>query len=212
MVAVLILPAAFAAAIVVDACGEQFVYTKSSDFTDSRVVINFESGDHQIDVFAKSGYEITKVELDVDNDGHSGYHTYATSSVNNFNPAGNQIDSARVTVKKTCPDVCPNIEGDQYVVPEGKVLEEGQCVTPEEPEEPTATSTPETPSEPAKPSSTMSGGGGMCHPSTGYPECQQPQNYAFFGITPTGAQKDQLMLFLIQQVLGKMSQIFTLIK
>ncbi len=92
-----------AQAVVVDECGSEFVYTKTADFSDSRVTINFESGDQQIDVSAASGYEVIKVELDVDNDNQSGYYTYATGAVNNLNPnPGNDINSARVTVRKTC--------------------------------------------------------------------------------------------------------------
>ena len=61
-------------ATVVDSCGQSFTYEKTSDFSDTRVDINYENGDHQIDVSAQSGYAVTDVELDVDDDGFSGYH------------------------------------------------------------------------------------------------------------------------------------------
>src|SRR3989344_906461 len=93
-----------AAAFATDDCGEEFVYTKSSDFSDSRVSINFELSDNQIDVSAQSGYEITKVELEVSDDGHSGFYQYATGPVNNFNPnPGTEIQVAKVTMKRVCP-------------------------------------------------------------------------------------------------------------
>lgn len=89
-----------------DACNQEFIYTKSSDFNDNRVSINFESNDNQIDVSAKNGYEVTKVELDVSNDNKSGYYTYATTSVNNFNPnPGTDINSAKITLIKVCQKV-----------------------------------------------------------------------------------------------------------
>lgn len=122
-----------AQAIQGDSCGEVFVYTKTNDFSDTRITINFEDQGNQdnrkIDVSAKTGYVITKVELDVDNDGHNGYFTYATGPVNNYNPnPGDEINSAKITTKKSCPDVCANIAGDQYSVPEGMVQQGNNCV------------------------------------------------------------------------------------
>ncbi len=112
-----------------DSCNQETTYTKSSDFSDSRVNINFESSDTQIDVSAATGYQVVKVELEVSDDGHSGFHLYATGAVNNLNPnPGGEIQVAKVTVKKICPDVCPNISGDQFSVPSGMELYNGQCV------------------------------------------------------------------------------------
>lgn len=91
-----------------DNCDQVITYEKSNDFSDSRVSINFESGDKQIDVSAQSGYQITEVALDVENDGHSGFFVYSTSAVNNFNPnPGDDIDEARVKVKKVCASPTP---------------------------------------------------------------------------------------------------------
>jgi hypothetical protein len=88
---------------VVASCGSTTTYTKSSDFADSLVDINFSSSNYVISVSAGSGYAVTKVELDVDNDGYGGYHTYATGPLTNFNPnPGNQITSARVEVTRVC--------------------------------------------------------------------------------------------------------------
>lgn len=123
-----------------DTCGEEFVYTKTNDFADSRVEIDFETAfgqpRNQIDVLAKSGYSVTKVELDVVGDGYIGFHTYTLSAVTDYNPnPGYTIDAARVTVKADAcvpppVDVCPNLDGAQAVVPEGHVLQDGQCVIP----------------------------------------------------------------------------------
>jgi hypothetical protein len=96
----------------IDSCDQIFEYTKTGDFDDSRVNINFEknpgnlSFSNQIDVSAKNGYVITKVELDVEDDNHQGLWTYATNAVNNFNPnPGDKINSAKITVKKVCDKV-----------------------------------------------------------------------------------------------------------
>ena len=114
----------------VDACGDISTYTKSDDFNDTRVNINFESDDEQIDVSAKTGYVITKVELDVKDDPYNGYWLYASGPVTNLNPyPGGEIKSAKITVKKTCPDLCPNVDGDQYTVPEDMFVNQaGQCL------------------------------------------------------------------------------------
>lgn len=127
-----------------DVCGEEFVYTKTNDFTDSRVEIDFETAfgqsRNQIDVQPQSGYTILKVELDVDGDGHVGYHTYTLSSVSDYNPnPGTAINGARVTVKKNdCEvpppvDVCSNIEGNQSTVPSGYTESGGICTEIPEP-------------------------------------------------------------------------------
>jgi hypothetical protein len=147
---------------VVDSCNQEFVYTKTSDYDDSRVNINFENSDYQIDVYAKSGYQVTKVELDVDNDGYGGYHTYATGPVSNLNPnPGNDICCARVTVKKVCPTPTPTStptptpteepeEEYYYVCRENSCVKvegegESQCEVDEDcfEEEPTPTDEPE---------------------------------------------------------------------
>src|SRR4030042_6386866 len=92
-----------------DGCNELFTYEKTSDFDDSRVHINFESNDKQIDVSAQSGYSITKVWLDVDNDSHSGYFQYSSGALNNFNPnPGDDINKAKVEVKKVCASPSPS--------------------------------------------------------------------------------------------------------
>lgn len=148
----IILPMSFVAADESDVCGQEFVYVKDSDLNtfstfpetvDERVLIRYEGEgpgfpDRMVDInnearFAQDGYVVTKVELDVENDGHDGYFLYAEGPLNNFNPIGDRILSIKVTVKKSCPDVCSNIDGDQYTVPEGYVLDAGQCVLPPSP-------------------------------------------------------------------------------
>lgn len=108
-IAALILAATFTfaapafATVQPDACDAVTQYQKSSDYSDTRVDINYSDSDQKISVSAKSGYVITEVALQVSDDGFSGFHVYATGPVNNFNPPGNNdVDDAKVTVKKVC--------------------------------------------------------------------------------------------------------------
>lgn len=83
-------------------CGT-FTYDFGNDGNNGRVSVDFESSDQQIDVSGINGWTVTKVELNVENDGHAGFYQYSTSPLNNFNPnPGNDIDDARVTVTKSC--------------------------------------------------------------------------------------------------------------
>ena len=103
-----------------DSCYQLFTYEKSGDFDDARIHINFESSDEQIDVSAQSGYSITRVWLDVDNDGHSGYFQYSSGPMNNFNPnPGNDIEEAKVEVKKVCASPSPSPSPEQSPSPSG---------------------------------------------------------------------------------------------
>lgn len=124
-----------------DNCNQVYTYTKSGDFSDSRVSINFENNDNQIDVSAKSGYSIIDVLLDVDNDGHNGYFLYATSPVNNFNPnPGDEINSAKVDVKEVCvPTPTPTKKPTATPTPTPTVK---PTATPTPTVKPTATPTP----------------------------------------------------------------------
>lgn len=126
------------------ACGAEFVYEQRStgshegnfgDYYDEKVSIDFDFPlAREITISTNDPYVLVKVELDVDGDGHAGYFDYIDEFPGEFNPSpGDRIDNARVTVKKDCPDVCPNIDGNQYEVPEGYILEEGQCVLPPPP-------------------------------------------------------------------------------
>lgn len=126
----------------VDDCNEVFTYTKSSDFSDSRVNINFESNDYQIDVSGVGVYQVTEVALDVSDDGHSGFFVYSTSAVNNFNPSGDEINEARVKVKKVCatatPTASPSATPEVTPSPEPSVTP-----TPEVTPQPSVTPSPE---------------------------------------------------------------------
>lgn len=136
---VLVLLPVSVGATVVDSCGQTFDYLKNGDFNDSRVHIDFinttsPGNPDTITVTAEDGYVVTHVELDVAGDGIGGFTTYSSGALIDFNPnPGTNIDGVKVTVKKVCPDVCPNLEGDQYTIPEGYVVEEGQCVLPPPP-------------------------------------------------------------------------------
>ena len=139
----------------VDECNEVFTYTKSDDFSDARVNINFESNDNQIDVSAQSGYQITEVSLEVSDDGHSGFYLYATGSVNNFNPnPGTVIQVAKIKVKKVCASATPTASPSATpVVTATPSASPSPSSTPSESPVPSETPTPsETPE--ATPSST----------------------------------------------------------
>ncbi len=91
-----------------DDCNEEFQYTKSSDYSDGRVVIDFintgaDGNPDSIKVEAKSGYQLVKVELDVEDDNQGGYHDYSGNFPGTFNPnPGKDVDGAKVKVKKVC--------------------------------------------------------------------------------------------------------------
>ena len=122
-----------------DQCGEEHTYTVSNDSSSYPANVDFintgSSGNpDSITVTADAGFAITKVEVSVDDDGVPGFTTVATGPVTNLNPSGTTINVAKVTVKKVCPDLCANIAGDQYVVPEGMIVQDGnQCVLPPPP-------------------------------------------------------------------------------
>jgi hypothetical protein len=72
------------------------------------IFVNYGSSDNSITITTDGGYLITKVELDVDDDGHSGFWTYLTSSgvpsfVVNPNP-GSEINNAKITVVRPASD------------------------------------------------------------------------------------------------------------
>jgi len=103
----------------VESCNQQTEYTKSFDFNDFRVNIDLQDNDRAITVTAKTGYELVSVQLDVDNDGHTGYYTYPVVNGVKFNPnPGDEINCAKVKVVKVC-DLCTNLEGVQKTIPAG---------------------------------------------------------------------------------------------
>lgn len=95
----------------IDQCNQVFEYpTKTDDFNDSRITINYHDSDQQIDVSAHTGYVITEVALEVPDDGFSGFHVYATGPITNFNPPGSHdITGAKVKVKKVCATPTPTV-------------------------------------------------------------------------------------------------------
>ena len=91
-----------------DQCNQEFTYTKTGDFDDSRVHINFESGDDQIDVSAKAGYQVVTIDLEVDGITQSGYDLHFSGGLDNYNPnPGGDIDEVKVVVKKVCEEPTP---------------------------------------------------------------------------------------------------------
>lgn len=125
-----------------DQCGESYTYTFSSggqnngDDSSKPANIDYHNTQSQgnpdsLTVSADAGFQIIKVEVSVDDDGQPGFTQIATGPITNVNPSGTTIHATKVTVKKVCPDVCPNIEGDQYEVPEDMIVDgNGQCVIP----------------------------------------------------------------------------------
>jgi hypothetical protein len=114
-----------------DSCNQQFTYEKSGDFNDSRVTINFYDGDEKVDVSADSGYALVSVQYDLEGGSQSLVSWSFTGDSTTINPSGSvEVDDVRVVVKKVCPDLCPNISGEQYTVPGGMEVYNGQCVTP----------------------------------------------------------------------------------
>lgn len=102
----------------VDKCGEQFTYTKSNDYHDSRVDINYQDNDDAITVTQGSGYSLVSVQLDVQGDGIGGLVTYPVVSGVKFNPnPGGDIDSAKVIVEKVCRAVCADETAANYEAP-----------------------------------------------------------------------------------------------
>src|SRR3989344_1549959 len=122
---------------IADSCNQETTYTKSSDFNDSRVNINFQDfdgdNDSRVTVTPASGYKLVSIGVD-----------YTGSDANEANPSvggglsavtytapfksgedddeRESIDHVTVTVKKICEqpvDVCPNLEGNQTTLPEG---------------------------------------------------------------------------------------------
>lgn len=69
--------------------------------TSGGISVAYSNNDNTVSVTPPAGYSITKVELDVDNDGFGGFHTYFTGSSSgvtlNPNPGG-EIEETRVTV------------------------------------------------------------------------------------------------------------------
>src|SRR4030067_3875096 len=76
-----------------DSCGETFTYTKSNDFSENRVSIDFintpsQGNPDSIGVNAKvaNGYRLVKVELLIEDDNQIGYQDHTTSFPGTFNP------------------------------------------------------------------------------------------------------------------------------
>lgn len=109
----------------------------------------------------------------------------------------------------------PNVAGDYdltVIVYRGNEVNPNNCDTSIV--EDTATETLEVeaipaPSAPAAVS--YGGGGGMCHPNTGYPECQSAAHFRFHGLTPSFGAVNMDVLFqklaLLQKAISLLEQI-----
>lgn len=96
-----------AGATQVDQCNQEWTYERSSDYSDSRVSINFQSSDYEIDVNGVGNYVLQGIWLDVSNDGVGGYKYIGDQALVDYNPSGNEIDWAKVKVKLICPKPTP---------------------------------------------------------------------------------------------------------
>lgn len=155
-------------AAVVDPCNSEYTSTKTNDYDDARVNINFQDGDESITVTPKAGYSIVSVQLDVEDDGHGGFYTYPVVANVKFNPnPGEDIDSAKVVVKKVCTEVCNDTAATNYqaLVPGQTVANNTLCQYPV-PVVTTPTVENTTPTTPAQapqvqaPSKAVNAGGG----------------------------------------------------
>lgn len=93
-----------------ETCNQQTVYTKSDDFDDFRVNINFTDGDQKVIVTAKSGYSLVSLWYDWQGDGESDLDDQWTvdSNPETIDPSGSKvITDVQVTVKKFCATATP---------------------------------------------------------------------------------------------------------
>jgi len=107
-------------------CGDNTIET-NNDLKNDKVHINFESDNHRshdykttISVNGRSGWQVTGVWLDVEDDNHSGYFKYSTSSLSDFNPSpGKKINKVKVSLYKDCPSSpTPTVEITPTITPE----------------------------------------------------------------------------------------------
>jgi peptidoglycan hydrolase-like protein with peptidoglycan-binding domain len=114
-----------------DSCGQMFTYVKSSDFTDSRVKIDFLSGDLRVSVDPLGAYKLLEIAYDYTGSDANDATVSVVDGVSTIMvdaPGSNDIEHVTVKLKKSCPDLCPNIEGDQYTIPSGQEIVDGSCV------------------------------------------------------------------------------------
>jgi LPXTG-site transpeptidase (sortase) family protein len=87
-----------------DQCQENtFTYEKSSDFSDSKIEIDFKDSNKKVEVSAKSGYQITEVWLEIKDKEHDYFHKYGTSAGTYSSEHKDKIAKVKVVVKKVCP-------------------------------------------------------------------------------------------------------------
>lgn len=124
----------------VDQCGAEFWVEVKQDYSNDRVSIDFLSYNTKINIAAKEGYKIVKVLLKVDSYDQSAYKDYTDKFPGEFNPPGILIKYAKVTVVKTCTEVCNNKEATNYSeLKEGSTIANNALCTYLEPETPVAT-------------------------------------------------------------------------
>ena len=92
-----------------DECGVSTYYI-DRDSNNGKVSVDFENNNKQVDIYGVNGYQVVKVEMDVEDDNHSGFWKYSDGNLNNFNPnPGGNIKEVRVTVSKVCFTPTPKV-------------------------------------------------------------------------------------------------------
>lgn len=151
----------------IDQCGEQFNYSKSQDYADTRVTIDYTNTQSAgnpdtvgINAEVANGYKLVKVELDVSNDDQNGYVDHTSDFPGTFNPnPGETINGAKVVVEKTCTPVCNDKEATNFEeLKEGETIANNELCTYPTPEPPVATPSA-TPTPKATPELPKTGGG-----------------------------------------------------
>lgn len=91
-------------------CGT-YTYYFERDSNNGKVEVDFKSNSKIISVKSTNGWIVTKVELDVKDDNHTGFWKYSDGELSDFNPnPGGEIEEARVTVSKTCFTQSPTVK------------------------------------------------------------------------------------------------------
>jgi len=119
-------------------------YTKSSDFSNTKVSIDYSDNRKTVTINPVGDYYITKVKLSVQEDTHTGFYDYTSHFPGTFNPnPGNEIDSSEVTVKRDaapavthqkCTPVYGNVEhtytGKNWDT-NGQAIWNNNCIVPQ---------------------------------------------------------------------------------
>ena len=116
----------------VDQCGEEFTSTKTGDFSNDRVDINFTQGN--VVVTAKEGYVLVSIAYDWQGDGEGDLDDFWGVDQNPATvDAQGSITDISVIVKRVCGEVCNDETASNFEeVVEGQTVANNElCVFPE---------------------------------------------------------------------------------